>query len=319
MTPRAFHLHPVDDADPADRARLIAVNNRVWAEFAQTDAEYVHEAAQSGPARRWVVAARTSGDDVGYVQVERIRWNEDTAPPVAFLVLEEGLRSPDAYRELLEPCFDFARSLGAQELRVLAWEREVELVSLLLRDELGWVEAGRDVDVQLDVARTDIPTRKAPAEVEVVTLAARPELRRGVWETLVACAPDIPGDEPLSPPTFEQWQQEHASPVYREDAMFLAVVDGRVAGFAELELPELLLQQGVAWHGFTAVHPDFRGRGIPYVLKAATIDWARAHGVRWLRTENEARNAPMRHVNRVLGYEPAPVRLMMRGPVPPAS
>lgn len=308
-----FELQPLALDDAACRDRYRAATNRIWPEFAQTDAEFLHEAARSGPNERWLVVDTASGRDVGVAQVERIRWNEPTAPPLAFLLLDEDQRTAAAYRELLAPCAAFSRELGETTLRVLAWDRETVLLDLLQR-ELGWEEVSRDVDVQIDVTRTDIPWRDLPDGIEVVTRAERPEIARSAWEALAASLRDIPSDEPVAIPTFEEWVEERADESHADEALFAAVIDGRVAGYAELELPALLRAQGIGWHGYTAVHPDFRGRGLSVLLKQATIEWARANDIRYLRTENEERNAPIRHVNAKLGYEPAGIRMILRGP-----
>ncbi len=54
----------------------------------------------------------------------------------------------------------------------------------------------------------------------------------------------------------------------------------------------------------TAVRPAWRGRGIATALKRATIAWAMEHGVEGLETGNDEENAPMRAINRTLGYAP---------------
>ena len=65
----------------------------------------------------------------------------------------------------------------------------------------------------------------------------------------------------------------------------------------------------------TAVRRAWRGRGVARALKSAQIAWAKSAGIERLTTTNEVRNAPMRRVNELLGYEPAPGRIMLRGPV----
>ncbi len=71
----------------------------------------------------------------------------------------------------------------------------------------------------------------------------------------------------------------------------------------------------VAWHDMTAVRRAWRGRGLAHALKAATIVWAIGAGLEALDTGNDIDNAPMRAVNRRLGYEPLPDEVFMRGPL----
>ncbi|MCW2927246.1 MAG: GCN5-related N-acetyltransferase, partial [Thermoleophilia bacterium] len=125
---------------------------------------------------------------------------------------------------------------------------------------------------------------------------------------------DVPGDEPVAVMSFDSWLRERTAPWARDEACFLAVTDrDDVVGFADIEQWEL--PGDVAWHGYTAVRAAWRGRGLAGALKLQTIAWARAAGVRELRTENEASNAAMRHINARLGYVPIAVRADWRGPV----
>ena len=73
----------------------------------------------------------------------------------------------------------------------------------------------------------------------------------------------------------------------------------------------------VGIHELTAVRRDRRGNGVATALKRAQIGWACAAGLSTLHASNDEENAPMRSINRLLGYEPAPTRLWMRGPLPP--
>jgi GNAT superfamily N-acetyltransferase len=308
-----MHLQPCAPTDAAQRGRFLTAFNRIWPEFAATEAEFLHEVEHGGDAAFWIAVDASTGRDVVVVQVERIRWNDLSEPPMAFLLLDVERRSPLAYEELLAPCSDFARAAGFKELRVCAWERETELVELL--EGRGWAITERAIDVQLDVTAAPDDAAPLPVGIQLTTLAERPELAHAVWEVLSMSVADIPGDAPEVVLPFEEWELERRGPLHRDDTLFIALIDGAVAGFTELEFQELVMRSGVAWHGFTAVHPAFRGRGVAHAVKRASIAWARTHGIRYLRTENEERNAPMRHINARLGYLPVPGRVILRGPI----
>ena len=49
---------------------------------------------------------------------------------------------------------------------------------------------------------------------------------------------------------------------------------------------------------------DYRGRKIAQALKVLAARYARAHGMKKIRTDNDSLNAPMLAVNRKLGYRP---------------
>jgi RimJ/RimL family protein N-acetyltransferase len=65
----------------------------------------------------------------------------------------------------------------------------------------------------------------------------------------------------------------------------------------------------------TGVARAWRGRGLARALKAATIAWAMDNGLEALEGSNDIENAPMRAVNRRLGYQPEPDEIQFRGPL----
>jgi ribosomal protein S18 acetylase RimI-like enzyme len=71
---------------------------------------------------------------------------------------------------------------------------------------------------------------------------------------------------------------------------------------ARLVLSEATLATEVTQQGVTAVHPDYRGRGIARALKLRTLEYARQHVYREIRTQMDETNAPMLHVNQAIGF-----------------
>jgi GNAT superfamily N-acetyltransferase len=91
---------------------------------------------------------------------------------------------------------------------------------------------------------------------------------------------------------------------------------GAVVGYSNLML--VANSPGLAWNGMTAVRRAWRGRGIAGALKRASIAWAAANGLEAIETANDIDNAPMRAVNRSLGYRPMPDEVYFQGPALPA-
>ena len=60
--------------------------------------------------------------------------------------------------------------------------------------------------------------------------------------------------------------------------------------------------RGTVWTGYTCTHPDYRGRGIARAVKLQSLAQAAQLGVPVVCTDNDAENAPMLHINEMLGY-----------------
>jgi GNAT superfamily N-acetyltransferase len=93
-------------------------------------------------------------------------------------------------------------------------------------------------------------------------------------------------------------------------AVFVALLDGEVAGYAKLSLlPE---NTDRAFHDLTGVRRALRGRGIAAALKRTQIAWAKEHGYTSLQTANEVRNEPIRRLNERHGYVVEPGVVIVR-------
>ena len=165
----------------------------------------------------------------------------------------------------------------------------------------GYTEAGRNSRLVLDLTTTDAPEQDAPPGIEIVTWAERPELAQGLWEVAREATPDIPGEEEDDIGTLEEWlarDMRGASDDPR--AVFAALADGEVVGFAKLSLTPDTPDR--AYHDLTGVRRAARGRGIAAALKRTQIAWAKANGYAKLETSNEVRNEPIRRLNERYGY-----------------
>ena len=64
--------------------------------------------------------------------------------------------------------------------------------------------------------------------------------------------------------------------------------------------------ENVYYNSMTGVHKSYRGKGLAQAIKIKAIEFAEANGVKFIRTHNDSKNAPMLFVNRKLGYEEKP-------------
>jgi GNAT superfamily N-acetyltransferase len=200
-----------------------------------------------------------------------------------------------------------ARALGKTGLEVWTTTRTPEVAAFF--EARGYAEVRRYVISELDVAAVPAPK---PPSLPLVTLAARPDLERRLFELARLAYADQPG---RAETTFEfaswrQWGLRAAPP----EAFWIALDGERVLGYGYLERKD-----GVWWNGFLAVSRGERGRGIAGAIKRAELAWARANGVATLRTATEVRLAPMRALNARLGYRPLYEEIVLRGPAAPSE
>jgi GNAT superfamily N-acetyltransferase len=215
---------------------------------------------------------------------------------------EVWLREPD---ELLwREAAGQARALGKTALEVWTSTETPAVVPFL--EARGYSEVRRYVISELDVAAAPDPGEPA---FPLTTLAERPELRPAVYELARVAYADQPGRGETILPPYEEWRSWSVEP-HPADAFFIAAHGDDVLGYGYLAE-----EDGTWTHGFAAVARPQRGRGIAGAIKRAQIAWARAHGVRALRTANEVRLGGLRALNERLGYRPLYEEVVLRGPL----
>jgi GNAT superfamily N-acetyltransferase len=229
----------------------------------------------------------------------------------AALVLPErrGSGIGDELRAVLER---WAAEHGATELDAPVAEEDDG--SLAWAAARGYEEAGRNSRMVLDLTAIDAPAVEPPAGIEIVTWAERPDLAEGLWEVAREAGPDIPGEEETDVGELDEWlERDMRGSGDRPEAVFVAVENGEVLGYAKLAFSEETTER--AFHDLTGVKRAHRGRGIAALLKAAQIAWAKENGYRTLQTSNEVRNAPIRHLNAKHGYVLEPGVVIVRATI----
>ena len=178
----------------------------------------------------------------------------------------------------------------------------------------GYVEAGRNSQLVLDLTAAEIPEPDPPPGIEIVTWADRPELAPGLWEVAREATADIPGEEDADIGTLEEWLARDMRGASDDPhAVFVAIEQGEVRGYAKLSLlPET---PDRAYHDLTGVRRAHRGRGIAAALKRTQIAWAKANGYTTLQTSNEVRNEPIRRLNERHGYVLEPGVVIVRSAI----
>jgi GNAT superfamily N-acetyltransferase len=214
---------------------------------------------------------------------------------------EVWLREPDD--ELWRQASRAARAIGKDGLEVWTTDETPDVPPFL--EARGYEVVRRYRITELDVTAAPDPD---PPAFPLITFAARPDLAADLYEVACEAYPDQPGrsEQRMSP--YDVWRSWGLDP-HPPDAYFIAVDEGRVLGYGYLEV------DGTSGkHGFMALRREARGRGLAGAIKRAQIAWAKANGIRTLRTATELRLASMLSLNERLGYRTLYTEIVLRGP-----
>ena len=174
-----------------------------------------------------------------------------------------------------------ARAIGKTGLEAWTTTETPSVVEFLTAR--GYREVRRYVISELDVVDAAPPA--APA-FEIVSLAERPDLVPAVYAIACESYPDQPGRSEQRMPPLQEWRLWGLDP-HSPEAYLVVLEAGTPVGYGYLEV-----EADRATHGFTAVARAARGRGVAGAVKRAQIAWAKANGLRTLRTATETRLAP---------------------------
>ncbi len=256
----------------------------------------------STPARLDVTERDASGVLVAWGYVEPIAGSSDWAATVQ---VRASTRLRGVGGRVLASLTRHAAAAGATALEVESRD-DTGTAFLLAR---GFVETGRELEVALDLVGTECGLPVPPQRVTIVRRSDHPGLESGMYAVALEAEPDIPGAHERGPGTFEEFLAVNLDrPARRPELTFVALVDGKVVGYAILHAGP----RDVCFHGMTGVARAWRGRGVAAALKRNQIVAARAAGYRLLVTENEERNVPIRRLNEAFGYTPYGQTLFLR-------
>ncbi|HYF77327.1 MAG TPA: GNAT family N-acetyltransferase [Symbiobacteriaceae bacterium] len=216
-----------------------------------------------------------------------------------------------AGRSLYNALEDWALNQGATRLETTVREDLPE--ALAWAERRGWVKEQHlfESTLQLtDWAPSDWQeeaVRKAEASgirfAHLADLVSGDELFRRYYDLITLMMRDVPvfGQRPL--PDFDLWKKFVESDPHFDPMNVIVAVDGDTwAAMADLQV----MESGGMYHGLTAVERPYRGRGLSTAIKVVALQYAKAKGAPYVRTNNHSANAPMLAVNRKFGYVPAP-------------
>jgi mycothiol synthase len=127
-----------------------------------------------------------------------------------------------------------------------------------------------------------------------------PGSRQRLHALYCECEQATPGCELWGVPTYEAFERDMFGHSRHEpEAIFVALDGGEFVGITFASRTD---DEAYGWV-FSGVREAYRGRGLGYALKYRLVRHAQAQGAKWLRSQNDARNGPMLHINEKLGFE----------------
>jgi GNAT superfamily N-acetyltransferase len=238
--------------------------------------------------------AELDGVSVGAASVSKFGGSPDGELAYLTLRVLREARRQGVGTALHRRASEYASTLGKRACTVSV--RDDDADSLGYYAARRFEEVGRMQDVRLDLSTAE-PEPQVPAGIQIVA-ALTPVLERGAYAVALEADADIPAGVPIESGPFDRWRERHFGSRTLPDLSFVAIEDGRVVGYAILGRHT----DEAAQHWMTGVARAARGRGIALALKQAQIAAAKAAGWRYLDTQNDLGNAPMRRVNEKLGY-----------------
>ncbi|HMS54575.1 MAG TPA: GNAT family N-acetyltransferase [Fimbriimonadaceae bacterium] len=187
-------------------------------------------------------------------------------------------------------------------ISAMAWETEPEALKFASRR--GFSEVKRDFESLLDVAQATLPSVSIPDGYEFRSAAdAFTDDTKREWHNVFEqIRLDIPRAYPATPLDYEFFAtQVLGDPTLNLDATTLAFREGALVGFTGVFNG---VEEGWLDQWLTGVVRPHRRRGVSLALKCHVIKWAKEHGIRTIRTDNDTRNLPMLAINEVLGFVP---------------
>ena len=259
-----------------------------------------------------LVAHASVGDGGVWAQADR-SWRGG-------LIVDRAVRRRGIGRALERRLAAHAQAHGAS--RINSRIRGDEPDALAFAIALGYAEYHRRYNSYLEVPTFDEAPFEEPAAVAEragVQLATLGEtwatatdeeafLRR-LYDANREYMKDVPFPDPFVPPPFEVVRKMmFESPTLDRAATILGLRAGRMVALTMTDVNDL----GVGYTFMTGVARAERGKGLALALKLRAIAALKARGVRWFGTTNDEANAPMRGINRRLGYLTEPAQVQVR-------
>jgi GNAT superfamily N-acetyltransferase len=294
------------ETDAADMARI----------YSYTIPEPISEATvrdwwtpREGEFRVTTLAFDEQGKAIGYWDIDHETWMK----PGTFwskIILVPEHRCNGLGSKMFEEALQVARAQGATHLESAI--REDDPIALHFVEKRGYKIQYHAFESTLDLASfdehlfDDLLARVHADGFRFFSLAeagVTDENKHKLYEVNRASSLDDPGSSGNFPDFYAFSKNVFEASWFRADTQILAAHGENWVGLSAIGVYK---EDNHAYNAFTGVLRDYRGRGLAQALKLQTILLARREGMRYIRTHNDSKNAPMLAINRKLGYKPLP-------------
>jgi len=309
-----FTIRPFQKTDN-DYAKVVSVENRVWAEYPDTITELKESDATLSPLGKWDrLLAEANGLPIGFASY---RQPLGSFHPNRFWIEVSVL--PEFRRKgigtaLFEQVMEELTPHNPATIHTNTREDFTETRHFL--HHRGFEEVMREWESRLNPATVDLSqwtkydALMAQAGIEIKSvreLESDPDRDRKLYELEWEVEKDVPMPKPPTKMPFEEWQKVWTRTNLLPDAWWIAVQDGHYVG--ETNFWGSHAQPGVLYTGLTGVVRSRRRMGIASALKIHAVRYAQTHRFREIRTWNEAHNEGMLDINARLGFVRQPAHI----------
>jgi len=257
--------------------------------------------------------ALLDGAPGGYTEFEHRPWSK---MPERFAEIHAELRPAAATAGRLDALYSSLeqRARTDSALRVSTWSWEWNGARLSVLAGRGFREDRRERYWELDLVagRERITAMAAESRarmeregIRLLTLGEDDDPKK--FEKLKRMSDEAESDVPTTVPWVQidmaEFMEWFESPALRKDRIWIARDGEDIVGISQLTYPPV---RGCVATDWTGMARKARGRGIARALKCETLMQAIALGVDRVRTDNDATNAPILHINETMGYTRRP-------------
>lgn len=260
-----------------------------------------------GEIRVTTLALDENDQAIGYWDVDRETWMKPGHFYIKVIAAPEA-RGQGLGTQMYRDALQLAREHNATHLESTV--READRASFKFAEKRGFQVERHLFESVLDVTDfdehcfDDLMQRVHAGGFRFFSLVEAgltDENKHKLYEVNRAAAMDDPGNTGTFPDFYAFSKNVFDASWFRADTQIIASYEDHWAGLAALGI---YAADNHAYNAFTGVLREYRGRGLAQALKLQTILLAKKEGVRYVRTNNDSKNAPMLAVNRKLGYRP---------------